>query len=170
RAIQEKLFILGVELASDAKGLEKLKLRIQSEDVKFLEGIVDEIAKNLPDKAYFIIPGKTKASAYLHHARTQVRYAEREIIALGEDVNIVILEFINRLSDVLYVLSRYQDEVAIQGKGEIKKKNLDRKIVDAIMEASIKKAEEIRVPMVITIVDAGGNILQLRRMDNSLLG
>src|SRR5699024_8551293 len=112
----------------------------------------------------------TKASAYLHHARTQVRYAEREIIALGEDVNIVILEFINRLSDVLYVLSRFEDEVVIQGKKQVKKQNLDRKTVDAIMESCIKKAEEIQVPMVITVVDAGGNILQLRRMDNALLG
>ncbi|MCR1898389.1 cob(I)yrinic acid a,c-diamide adenosyltransferase [Irregularibacter muris] len=172
RTIQEKLFVVGGELASDPKGIERLRVRIQAEDVKFLEGIVDEIAKSLEDKNYFVLPGKTKASAFLHSARTQVRFAEREIITLmeEEEVNLCILEFINRLSDVLYVLSRYEDEVVpcLEDPGE--RKTLNTKRVDVIMETCIQKAKEIKVPMVITVVDAGGNILQLRRMDGAILG
>ena len=172
RTIQEKLFVVGGELASDPRGIAKLKVRIQPEDIQFLEGVIDEILKNLEDKPYFVLPGKTKASAFLHSARTQVRSAEREIITLmeEEEVSSFVLEFVNRLSDLLYVLSRYEDEgVPSSSQGE-ESKTLNAEIVDVIMEACMKKAEEIQVPMVITVVDAGGNILQLRRMDGALLG
>lgn len=174
RVVQDKLFVVGGELASDAKGRSLLKTVIEEKDIHFLEGVIDEIVKNLPEKNYFVIPGKTLGSSFLHVARTQVRFAEREILALmeEEEVREEVLQYMNRLSDTLYAMSRYEDEVL----GEEKKtsfqqmETLTSDAARAILLEARKSAERIGVPMVFSIVDEGGNLKAMERMDGALLG
>ncbi|HSR05488.1 MAG TPA: cob(I)yrinic acid a,c-diamide adenosyltransferase [Proteiniclasticum sp.] len=179
RVIQDKLFVVGGELASDEKGIEKLKIRVGKKDIEFLEKVIDEVSRSLEDKPYFVIPGKTKGSAFLHVARTQVRFAEREILFLSEEEEVSedILKYMNRLSDTLYAMSRYEDEVM----GEEKKVNyyakemlkdgkLTEQVAHAIMKACVTKAYEIGKPMVVSIVDDGGNLKSMMRMDGAIRG
>ncbi len=191
RVIQDKLFVVGGELASDQRGIEKLKIRVGKKDIEFLEKVIDEVSKSLTDKPYFTIPGKTKGSAFLHVARTQVRFAEREIISLMEEEEISedILKYVNRLSDTLYAMSRYEDEVLGEEKTEdhherfnhhaivnynnkemLKEGKLTEQVAHAIMKACITKAYEIGKPMVVTIVDDGGNLKSMMRMDGAIKG
>lgn len=174
RVVQDKLFVVGGELASDQKGIEKLKMRIGKSDILFLEKVIDEITKSLENKNYFVIPGKTMGSAFLHVARTQVRFAEREIISLMEEeaVSEDILGYINRLSDTLYAMSRYEDEV--MGEEEENRSSSGFMLTDdlcqAIMDGCAEEAIRIGKPMVITIVDDGGNLKAMRRMDGAIKG
>lgn len=173
RAVQDKLFVVGGELASDKKGVEKLKVRIGKGDIEFLEKVIDEISKSLEDKNYFVIPGKTMGSAFLHVARTQVRFAEREIISLmeEEEVSEDLLRYINRLSDTLYAMSRYEDEVMGEETEAVSAScGLTDKLSEAIIDACAKEAKRIGKPMVITIVDDGGNLKAMKRMDGAIKG
>ncbi len=186
RAIQDKLFLVGGELASDEKGVSLLKIKINEKDVLFLEGLIDEITKSLSDKPYFVIPGKTKGSAFLHVARTQVRFAEREIINLMEEEHVseYLLRYMNRLSDTLYAMSRYEDEVMgeSRGKEKIVEKQPEKKaapiLVDSLSlslaEKLITAAEEeaniIGIPMVFSVVDDGGNLKAMKSMDGAIKG
>lgn len=115
RLCQQKLFILSAELASDEAGSRKLKQKITPEDVLPLEKVIDALYAGLRPNHQFVIPGQTKGSAYLHVARTMVRRAEREIISLRErePVSSHILVYMNRLSDLLYAMSRAADEYTI---------------------------------------------------------
>jgi ATP:cob(I)alamin adenosyltransferase len=179
RVVQDKLFVVGGELASDQKGIEKLKIRVGKKDIEFLEKVIDEITRSLDDKNYFVIPGKTRGSAFLHVARTQVRFAEREIISLmeEEEVSEDILRYINRLSDTLYAMSRYEDEVLGEEKAVhhpakemLKEGKLTEQVAHAIMKACVTKAYEIGQPVVVTIVDDGGNLKSMMRMDGAIKG
>lgn len=116
RECQQRLFVVGGELASDAKGLAMLPKTVTAEDVRFLEDAIDRHAAPLPANMAFVVPGQSRESAALHVARTVTRRAERLIVRLGdrETVNPEVLVFINRLSDLLFILGRYVDEV---GKG-----------------------------------------------------
>lgn len=173
RVIQDKLFVLGGELASDDEGRRKLSIRIGQGDIAFLEGVIDEITKNLPEKTWFVIPGMTKGSAFLHGARTQVRFAEREILTLmeEEEVSEEILRYMNRLSDTLYAMSRYEDEGTAKEPG---RKNAPEELSDAFAEEILKKAEkkakELGIPMVLSIVDDGGCLKAMKRMDGAIKG
>ena len=107
RQIQYKLFVVGAELASDEKGIEKLKERIKEKDIVYLESLIDDFSGKLEAKTSFTIPGKSVPSALLHIARTTVRKTERYVVALSKDesVSLLILQYLNRLSDLLYVLA-----------------------------------------------------------------
>lgn len=109
---QKKLYVLSAELASDANGIAKLKERITDEDIQKLEVAIDKYME-LPGKfTEFVTPGKNKTSALLHVARTVVRTAERRMTtldkeeALGEEIK----KYVNRLSDFLYAIARYEEE------------------------------------------------------------
>ena len=122
RLCQKKLFIVGAELASDERGKRSLSEHISKEDVQLLEQSIDAFCQALPQNLKFIVPGRSRASAYLHVARTTVRRAERNIVAImaPAHVNPNIIVFMNRLSDLLFVLSRTVDEVdAFKPKKEI---------------------------------------------------
>jgi len=173
--IQEKLFVVGGELASDTKGSQMLKQCIVEDDVSFLERVIDEISSQLPKTAHFVLPGANEEAAYLHLARTAVRQAEREIVSLTEeqDVRAYILEFMNRLSDLLFIMSRYVAEVqeispSTNNVTIVPRMTLE--IANAMVQKSLKKAEEINVPVVISIVDEGGNLILLNRMPNAHIG
>ena len=77
-----------------------------------VERHIDRFNESLQPLTSFVLPGGTPASAYLHHARTVVRRAEREIaeLAARESVNPEALKYVNRLSDLLFVLARYCNE------------------------------------------------------------
>ena len=111
--IQKKLFSIGSMLAlSDYKSISNInndKLIIKKTDIDFLENEIDEIDKNLSPISKFTIPGGHILISYLHIARCVCRRAERKISYVNEidklDPNIIA--YINRLSDLLFILSRY---------------------------------------------------------------
>ena len=123
--IQRDLFYIGSELAT--KNTEKLNKVVTDNDIKNLENIPSnfkiENLENIIDKYMgeakgidsFIIPGTSLASAHLHIARTICRRAERIIISLSkiEEVNPMLIKYINRLSDALYAIARYSEDKLI---------------------------------------------------------
>jgi len=108
--IQRKLFDVGAELATEDTSI--LITRIEEEDVKFLEDTIDHYLQFFDTPDFFIIPGDNLASAYLHMARTICRRAERHIVSLihTEAINEQVLIYVNRLSDLIYTLSRYVED------------------------------------------------------------
>jgi len=112
-SIQHELFNLGSDLASpEYKGSKNFFIpRINKFNTKHLEELIDKIdAKLLPLKN-FILPGGLKGAALLHHARTVCRRAERGVVSLAkvEEVNSEIKIYLNRLSDLLFVLARFEN-------------------------------------------------------------
>lgn len=179
RAVQEKLFVVGGELASDDKGRRMLKVRVEEGDVTFLEGVLDEILKEIERKPYFVVPGKNPASAFLHVARTQVRFAEREILTLMEEETVPnpLLKFINRLSDLLFVMARYEEEVvaAVEKTSPVDRRGeapcrMTLCLAERILDGAQAKAEALGVPLTLAVTDAHGNLVAFRRMDGALLG
>ena len=171
--IQEKLFVVGGELASDHKGSQMLKQCILEDDVTFLERVIDEISSKLPKTSHFVLPGSNEEAAYLHVARTAVRQAEREIVSLSDeqDVRVYILEFMNRLSDLLFVMSRYVAEVQdVTPQKETMVPSMTLELANTMTQKSLRKAEEINVPVVISVVDEGGNLILLNRMLGAHIG
>jgi cob(I)alamin adenosyltransferase len=115
--IQQMLFYVNAELArspdslgEESTGNKNLK-RIDARDVARLERIADELSDELPLLENFVIPGGTKSASFLHLSRTICRRAERRIITFSRDnpVNPELIKYINRLSDVLFVFSRYEN-------------------------------------------------------------
>jgi len=106
--LQRDLFALGAQLADPAGKLagRVAKAIIGDEDVARLESLIDRLEAELPPLRRFILAGGTPAGAALHLARTVCRRAERRMVALAPPVDPVLLRYINRLSDLLFVLAR----------------------------------------------------------------
>ena len=104
RRVQNDLFDLGADL-SVPEGGERERLRVLSEQVAWLEEACDEINSTLTPLKSFVLPGGTRAAAHLHVCRTVCRRAERRALAV-EDANPEIVRYLNRLSDLLFILSR----------------------------------------------------------------
>lgn len=111
RNIQNDLFDLGADL-SVPSNLKKKVLRVNDDQVKYLEDSIDLMNESLEDLNSFILPGGSKSSSFLHFARCVVRRAERKLSKLieDEDVNRIVLKYINRLSDFLFVASRFENK------------------------------------------------------------
>ncbi|MDI9494655.1 MAG: cob(I)yrinic acid a,c-diamide adenosyltransferase [Bacillota bacterium] len=107
KRIQTRLFFVAGELATVEEG--KFKYKVKEEDIKALEGIIDDYLPKISGFDAFIVPGSSQASAALHVARTICRRAERRILSLKrhEEVSDTLLKFVNRLSDVLYTYARF---------------------------------------------------------------
>lgn len=103
--IQTNLFHVGAELATP-NGKE-VKWSLNASDIEELEKGIDELNELLPELTNFILPGGHSAGAAFHVARTIARRAERCAVTLGEDVNPLVLAYLNRLSDLLFVTARY---------------------------------------------------------------
>jgi len=118
--IQDDLFVLGADLASPEGKKEKQLItpRIGASHVAYLEGIIDELGAKLPPLRNFIIPGGAPPAAYLHLARAVCRRAEREAVRLGrrEPLGRYVLPYMNRLSDLLFVLARLANAQAEVGE------------------------------------------------------
>ncbi len=108
--IQNDLFDLGADLATVDENVPAL--RITDDQVSRLEGEIDAINENLEPLNSFILPGGTELAAWLHLARTVARRAERQMteLAAEEPVNAPALHYINRLSDLLFVMARHANE------------------------------------------------------------
>src|SRR5437899_408923 len=89
-----------------AGGEAHRRLRVGPEYTTWLEQACDEVNATLEPLRSFVIPGGTPAAAALHVCRTVCRRAERRAIAVGEDVNPEVVRYLNRLSDLLFILSR----------------------------------------------------------------
>lgn len=107
--IQKKLFNIGGCLATDTASFELPdSCKVLADDVERMEKMIDAAQEGLPEQRSFILPGGTQAASYAHVARTVCRRAERLIIALPDDAKAPseLLQYINRLSDYLFVLAR----------------------------------------------------------------
>ena len=104
--VQNELFDLGADLSVPLEREDRL--RVTKALVDALETDCDRFNTGLPELRSFVLPGGTKAAAGLHVARTVCRRAEREALeaAGAHDVNPLVLVYLNRLSDLLFILSR----------------------------------------------------------------
>ena len=108
--VQRDLFALGAQLADPQArvGGRKPKAAVTPAHVKRLEDAIDAAQQSLPPLKAFVLPGGSPAGSLLHFSRTVCRRAERSVVALArrEDVDPVVLAYLNRLSDLLFVLAR----------------------------------------------------------------
>jgi len=201
--IQQRLFVVAAELASDARGREILANTVGPADVKDLEDLIDMCQVVTGPQREFVVPGRDVPSAALHRARTVTRRAERRVLTMSETIPVrpELIKYLNRLSDTLYALARltehHHDMTMIEhvvrtavaralaapgtipgpdeGRGPSSSGSADvcaydlatLKLMAAAAEA---KAAELGVPIVFAGVDAGGNLMLLHRMADSLLG
>ena len=114
--IQNDLFDLGADLCSPDKGAGGTRLTVTEAQVTRLETQIDHLNKNLAPLRSFVLPGGTPAAAHLHLARTVCRRAERLMVKLadapGETVSAAAIKYVNRLSDFLFVASRFANRNA----------------------------------------------------------
>jgi len=104
RQIQNDLFDVGADLSVPHAG-DRSRLRVTPEQITWLEERCDEVNATLAPLKSFVLPGGTPAAAHLHVCRTVCRRAERRAL-LVEDGNPEVLRYLNRLSDLLFILSR----------------------------------------------------------------
>lgn len=187
--IQQRLFVLAAELASDERGRQILDNTISAADVTDLESLIDMCLSVTGPQREFVIPGRDLPSAALHRARTVTRRAERRVLTMAEThpVRPELIKYLNRLSDTLYALARLAEHhhdlatiehVVRQAVGRAlggvaasgSLQAYDLATVKVMAEAAEAKAAELGVPIVFAGVDAGGHLMLLHRMADSLLG
>jgi cob(I)alamin adenosyltransferase len=115
RRVQNDLFDVGADISVPHSG-ERERLRVTAEQTAWLEEACDEVNAQLPALKSFVLPGGTAAAAQLHVCRTVCRRAERRTIGCGDEVNAECVRYLNRLSDLLFILSRGANAAA--GDGE----------------------------------------------------
>ncbi len=111
-ALQQQLFVLGSEIAVPKPDEINMQIpRVNAADVTALERQIDELDAQLPRLKNFILPGGSAGAARLHFARTVCRRAERSLQSLhqAEPLRAEVLAYINRLSDLLFVMARYEN-------------------------------------------------------------
>ncbi|HWR29033.1 MAG TPA: cob(I)yrinic acid a,c-diamide adenosyltransferase [Negativicutes bacterium] len=182
--IQVELIDLNADLATEF--LQEKEYRITGNHVCRLEAVIDSLEQKRIPQPYFVVSGACTASAALDLSRTMVRRAERCVVRLkkAEDVSTPVALYLNRLSDLLYVLARCveQEQIVAIVKRKVlsvlQEKNPETmnggcdfllSKAKIILEAAERKAVEIGVPMVIAVVDMGGNLVAQHRMNGSLL-
>ena len=113
-SIQNELFTVGADLATPLeKGNTGFVIpRVENSFSTRLELLIDKFDSQLPDLKNFILPGGSRGASLLHLARTVCRRAEREIVALSKEeaINSEIEIYVNRLSDLLFVLARFENK------------------------------------------------------------
>ena len=117
--IQQDLFILGADLASPNHSKKSSIPRITRSTVHSLEKFIDELETTLTPLKAFILPGGTIVASNLHLARTVCRRAERFVVRLSRSENVGddVIVYLNRLSDLLFVLARYANR--LEKKNEV---------------------------------------------------
>ncbi|SCX75009.1 cob(I)yrinic acid a,c-diamide adenosyltransferase [Alkaliphilus peptidifermentans] len=181
RMIQKKLFNVAAELACDEAGQGYLNDTVGQTDIEALESIIDKYEKQLGPLKEFVIPGGTVASSAIHLARTIIRRSERLIVELSRGSNVPqeLVQYINRLSDALFMIARAEEQTILINKVKCKVlerlgyseslKNVSLDLAKRMAEAAEVKAISIGVPIVFSVVDAGGNMVLLHRMNGALL-
>jgi len=120
-SVQRELFAIGARLADPSSKIAArvTKAAITPADVERLEQAIDRLELELPPLRRFILPGGGQGGALLHLARTVCRRAERRVVALGPDaVERVVIVYLNRLSDLLFVMARAANHRAGVGETE----------------------------------------------------
>jgi cob(I)alamin adenosyltransferase len=112
---QRDMFVVGSELATPTSSLDRLESRfgtVTNEMVESLEQAIDEVDAQIELPSAFLVPGGSAGSGALDLARSLVREAERRVVALGDDEipNPHVLRYLNRLSDLLFMLARLEDK------------------------------------------------------------
>jgi cob(I)alamin adenosyltransferase len=109
KEIQDRLFTIGSALAAEPEHSKMILPDLKPADVETLELDIDRMNETLPELKNFILPGGHLAASYCHVARCVCRRAERLIVDLSEKdmVDALVIQYMNRLSDHLFVLSRY---------------------------------------------------------------
>jgi len=178
--IQQRLFVVAAELASDAKGREILANTVGPADVKDLEDLIDMCQVVTGPQREFVVPGRDVPSAALHRARTVTRRAERRVLTMAETIPVRpdLIKYLNRLSDTLYALARltehHHDLVMIEqvvraavvralGGTGAGVRAYDLSTLKVMAAAAEAKATELGVPIVFAAVDEGGNLMLLHR-------
>ncbi len=119
--VQNDLFDLGADISVPAEG-ERERLRVTPGQTEWLEAACDEVNDTLEPLKSFVIPGGTTAAAQLHVCRCVCRRAERRAIDVGEELNPEVVTYLNRLSDLLFILargaSRGQEPLWEPGRGQ----------------------------------------------------
>jgi cob(I)alamin adenosyltransferase len=120
RRVQNDLLDLGADLSVPGAGPgagnepaeddRRPRLRVTAQYTEWLEGACDEVNATLAPLRSFVIPGGTPASAQLHVCRTVCRRAERRAIAVGDEGNPEVVRYLNRLSDLLFILARAMNQ------------------------------------------------------------
>lgn len=112
--IQQELFEIGADLATPPQAQKDTNMRIPSSKIEGLEKVIDHYEEHLPGLQNFILPGGSKGGALLHYARTVCRRAERSVTRLQaeQSINPEILRYLNRLSDLLFVMARAENQHA----------------------------------------------------------
>jgi len=107
--LQDELFDLGSELATPPEFFQPGMCRVGDDEIVRIEKLIDKCQEDLEPLNSFVLPGGGRIGAYLHQCRTVCRRAEREILRLSrtEDINDQAIKYVNRLSDLFFVLSRW---------------------------------------------------------------
>lgn len=108
KGIQDRLFTIGSSLASDPVKSKMVIPVLKEEDITQLENEMDKMNETLPELKSFLLPGGHPANSICHIARTICRRAERTVVNLSEHdaIDPLVIKYLNRLSDYLFVLSR----------------------------------------------------------------
>lgn len=108
KEIQDRLFTLGADLAAEPEQTKRKIPDLFESDIELLEREMDKMNEEIPPLKAFVLPGGHQSVSFAHVARTVCRRAERHVIRLSkeEEVNPVIIRYLNRLSDYLFVVSR----------------------------------------------------------------
>jgi ATP:cob(I)alamin adenosyltransferase len=190
--LQGELIGVMSEAATKADGPSPRETpRVQPAQIAQMEETIDRYNQEWIQTGQFVRPGGSQAGAALDMARAIFRRAERRLITLSheETVNPHLLQYLNRLSDLLYVLARIDEQRTIieavmgnlppeisatvnsyreKAKGDAKM-NLTLEACDRMVEAGMERAREIGVPMVLAVVDQNGDVIESRRMDDALI-
>lgn len=184
--VQQRLFVLAAELASDEKGAAILAGKVDADDVTDLEHLIDDCLAVAGPQREFVVPGRDARSSAFHQARTVVRRAERRLLSLAETepVRPEVITYLNRLSDAVHALARLTETWRDQELEQIVRdavtkvlgtpsppegRRLDLAAAREIAERAEGRARQAGVDVVIVVVDAGGNTMLLHRMDEALL-
>jgi ATP:cob(I)alamin adenosyltransferase len=185
-ALQGEFIAVMAELASPtAAAARRQRLtvpRVQPAQVERLERLIDRYEAERTPSNQFVRPGGSPAAAAIDMARTVVRRAERRLTSLAreEHVNEQLVRYLNRLSDLLYVLARVDEEreiasavrrqlAALGATTGATTMSLTLADCDRMVEAGMRRAAALGVPMVLAVVDAAGQLLETRRMDGALV-
>lgn len=194
REIQNKLFSVGAELASDEKQRAKEGARITDADVSRLEGIITGYTEDFGKVMGFTLPGETPVSASLHLARAIARRAERHVVSLSRDEHVspALLKYLNRLSDTLFVLAKIevyrnfikrvvdklrelQAGAGAGGDAHFAAGAQNGEIVfcadlcDRLKNAALFESLGIGAPVSLAILDKGGNLVYFCRFPGASL-
>jgi ATP:cob(I)alamin adenosyltransferase len=185
RNIQNKLFVVGAELASDDKQREKNSIAVGEDDVLYLENLISAYTEKFGKLTGFSLPGESPVSSMLHMARTIVRRAERHVVSLARDeyVSPVLLKYLNRLSDALYVLAKMEVYREFIKRVVEKLKELEMStngggdggtvfttgLCERLRQAAQSESVKLERPVSLAISDAGGSLVYFYRFPGASL-